>query len=229
MKTLKNKLVGKFIVLDGPDGAGKGTQLKLLTKSLEAEGISVTNVIDPGGTDIGDNIRKLVKYGSKGIDVRTEVMLFMASRAQLVAEVIQPALEEGKTILCDRFISSTCAYQGAGGYPIEQTLELGKLAVGQTWPNLTIILDLPPKIGRERTGVTRSKKVKNDYGQKHFFDSPTVDQFDSRTLEYHKKVRKMFLQLDGVYPGAVKTIDVSSDSIEEVSEKIKKIIEETDF
>jgi thymidylate kinase len=88
---------------------------------------------------------------------------------------------------------------------------------------------LPPKIGRERTGVRRSKKVKNDYGQSHLFDSPTVDQFDSRTLEYHKKVRKIFLQLDGVYPGVVKTIDVSSDSIEEVSEKIKKIIEETDF
>ncbi len=229
MKILKNKLAGKFIVLDGPDGAGKGTQLKLLTKSLKAGGVNIVNVIDPGGTDIGDNIRKLVKYGSKDIDVRTEVMLFMASRAQLVAEVIQPALEEGKTILGDRFISSTCAYQGASGYPIEQTLELGKLAVGEIWPNLTIILDLPPKIGRERTGVTRSKKVKNDYGQKHLFDSPTVDQFDSRTLEYHKKVRKMFLQLDGVYPGVVKTIDVSSDNIEEVSEKIKKIIEETDF
>ncbi len=228
-KNLKEKLKGKFIVLDGPDGAGKGTQLNLLTRTIESEGIETVNVVDPGGTDIGDKIRKLVKYGAVGIDVRAEVMLFMASRAQLVSEVIKPALEEGKTVLGDRFISSTCAYQGAGGFPIEQTLELGRLAVGKNWPNLTIILDLPPKIGRERTGVSRGKKVKNDYGQSHLFDSPTIDQFDSRTLEYHKKVRKIFLQLDGKYPGVVKSIDVSLDGIEKVSEKIKEIIIETDF
>ena len=226
---LPNRLNGKFIVIDGPDGSGKTTQLKLLGRYLESEGLDIVQTAEPGGTEIGNKIRNLVKRGSQGIEVATEVMLFMASRAQLVSQVIKPALEEGKTVICDRYISSTCAYQGAGGYPVEKILELGKFAVGNTWPDLTIILDLPAKEGRKRTGVTRSKKVKNDYGQNHFFDSPTADQFDSRTLDYHSKVRKFFLKLEGIYPGVVKTIDVSSDDIKAVSEKVKKVLMETGF
>ena len=223
------KLRGKFIVLDGPDGCGKSTQMQLLSAYFDSQGIDVVNTADPGGTVIGDKIRKLLKYESKGIDVNTEVMLFMASRAQLVREVIKPALEEGKTVLCDRFISSTCAYQVAGDYPIDKILELARFAVGDIWPDLTVILDIDAKEGRERTGVTRGKKVKNEGGQAHFFDSPTIDQFDSRTLAYHKKVRKLFLKLEEVYPGIVKTLDVSSDTIEAVSENLKKLIIETDF
>lgn len=226
---LKEKLKGKFIVLDGPDGSGKTTQAKLLGRYLESEGLDIVQTAEPGGTEIGNKIRNLVKRGSQGIEVSTEVMLFMASRAQLVTQVIKPALEEGKTVICDRYISSTCAYQGAGGYPIEKILELGKFAVGNIWPDLTIILDLPAKEGRKRTGVARSKKVKNDYGQNHLFDSPTADQFDSRTLDYHRKVRKLFLRLEGIYPGIVKTIDVSSDDRKAVSEKVKKVLIETDF
>jgi len=128
---LKNKFSGKFIVLDGPDGCGKSTQLELLAEYLNNEGIEVVKTHDPGGTKIGDQIRRLLKYGAKGImDVHTETMLFMASRAQLVAEVIKPAIEKSKTVLCDRFISSTCAYQGSSGYPLAKIIELGKFAVG---------------------------------------------------------------------------------------------------
>jgi dTMP kinase len=221
----KNKFGGKFIVLDGPDGCGKTTQLELLAEYLNNEGIEVVKTHDPGGTAIGDKIRKLLKYGSEGIDVRTEVMLFMASRAQLVAEVIGPALKKGKTVLCDRYISSTCAYQGVGGYSIEKILELGRFAVGNTWPDITLILDLPPEKGRERTGVTRSKRVENDYEQNHFFDSPTADMFDLRTLDYHRKVRKAFLNLEEIYPGIVKITDVSTDDIETTHKKIIEIIE----
>ncbi len=226
---LIEKLKGKFIVLDGPDGSGKSTQIELLSKYLKSLGLAVEPVSDPGSTPIGKKIRQLVKYGSEGIDVNTEVMLFMASRAQMIAEIIKPALKKKKTILCDRYISSTCAYQGASGFSMEHTLELGKFAVGDHWPDLTIILDLPPEIGRKRTGVSRSKKVENDYGQTHMFDSPTADQFDSRTLKYHRKVRKNFLQLDNIYPGIVKVVDVSTDSIKTISENIKKVIQETDF
>ena len=226
---MENKFSGKFIVIDGPDGCGKTTQLELLAKYLNNEGIEVVKTHDPGGTAIGDKIRKLLKYGSEGIDVRTEVMLFMASRAQLVADVIGPALKKGKTVLCDRYISSTCAYQGVGGYSIEKILELGRFAVGDTWPDITLILDLPPEKGRERTGVTRSKRVESDYEQNHFFDSPTADMFDLRTLDYHRKVRKAFLNLEEIYPGVVKIVDGSKASIEKVHEKIKQVIKETDF
>jgi dTMP kinase len=226
-KNLQKKFSGKFIVLDGPDGCGKTTQLKLLADYLKNQGIEVVKAHDPGSTAIGDKIRKLVKYGSKDIDVRTEVMLFMASRAQLAADVIEPALKKGKTVLCDRYISSTCAYQGAGGYSIEKILELGRFAVGDTWPDLTVVLDLPPKKGRERTGVTRGKKIEGDYEQNHFFDSPTVDIFDSRPLEYHRKVRKEFLRLPDYYPGLVKIVDGSQGDIEAVHEKLKQVIGET--
>jgi len=226
-QNLASKLRGKFIVLDGPDGCGKTTQVKLLEEHLKKKGVEVVTTHDPGGTAIGDKIRKLVKYGSKDIDVRTEVMLFMASRAQLAADVIEPALKKGKTVLCDRYISSTCAYQGAGGYSIQKILEVGRFAVGNTWPDLTVVLDLPPKKGRERTGVTRGKKIEGDYEQNHFFDSPTADIFDLRTLDYHGKVRRAFLNLEGIYPGIVKIIDVSVDDIEVVHKKVIEAVEKT--
>jgi len=226
---LREKLKGKFIVLDGPDGSGKGTQLKILREYLESHGIEVAGTIDPGGTAIGNKIRKLVKYGSKGITANAEVMLFMASRAQLVAEVIKPALMSGKTVLCDRFISSTCAYQGASGYSIDTILELGWAAIGDTWPDLTIILDLPAETGRQRAGVERSRTVGDDYEQRHLFDSPTADYFDSRPLEYHRKVRRIFRNLAGKYPRKVEILDVKDDTIDVVSEKIRAILSEAEF
>jgi dTMP kinase len=226
-------LQGKFIVLDGPDGCGKTTQLELLAEYLNKKGIEVVKTHDPGGTKIGDQIRHLLKYGAKGImDVHTETMLFMASRAQLVAEVIKPAIEKGKTVLCDRFISSTCAYQGSSGYPIEKIIELGKLAVGDVWPDLTIIIDIPAEEGLERTGrKPRQKSIANhkDANQSHLFENTTPDRFDSRTLEYHRKVRKWFLMLEKEYPGVVKIVDGSNASIEKVHEKILQLISEVRF
>jgi dTMP kinase len=227
------KFTGKFIVLDGPDGCGKTTQLELLAEYFNKEGVEVVKTHDPGGTKIGDQIRHLLKYGAKGImDVHTETMLFMASRAQLVAEVIKPAIEKGKTVLCDRFISSTCAYQGSSGYPLEKIIELGKFAVGDVWPNLTIIIDIPAEEGLERTGrKPRQQSIANhkDANQSHLFENATPDKFDSRSLEYHRKVRKWFLMLEKEYPGVVKIVDGSNASIEKVHEKIKQIIIETDF
>lgn len=227
------KFTGKFIVLDGPDGCGKTTQLELLAEYLNKKGIELVKTHDPGGTKIGDQIRHLLKYGAKGImDVHTETMLFMASRAQLVAEVIKPAIEKGKTVLCDRFISSTCAYQGSSGYPIKKIIELGKLAVGDVWPNLTIIIDIPAEEGLERTGrKPRQKSITNhkDANQSHLFENTTPDRFDSRSLEYHRKVRKWFLMLEKEYPGVVKIVDGGNASIEKVHEKILQLISEVSF
>jgi len=229
---VKDKFSGKFIVLDGPDGCGKSTQLELLTEYFNNEGITVVKTHDPGGTKIGDQIRHLLKYGAKGtMDVHTETLLFMASRAQLVAEVIKPAIEKGKTVLCDRFISSTCAYQGSSGYPVEKIIELGRLAVGDVWPNLTIIIDIPAEEGLERTGrKPRQKSIANhkDADQSHLFENTAPDRFDSRTLEYHRKVRKWFLKIEGYYPGTVKVVDGTGD-IETVHKRIKQVILETDF
>lgn len=107
---------GKFIVIDGPDGSGKGVQLDRLAAAVAAAGGTVCRARDPGGTVIGDRIRHvLLDFDLSGMDKRCETLLFMASRAQLVTEVIRPALAAGQTVLCDRYISATCAYQGAAG------------------------------------------------------------------------------------------------------------------
>ncbi|NIP26270.1 MAG: dTMP kinase [Phycisphaerae bacterium] len=230
---LKNKLQGKFIVLDGPDGCGKTVQLELLAKYLKDSGLSVEQTTDPGGTKIGNQISRLLKYDAQGVmDVCTELMLFMASRTQLVGEVIKPALEAGKILLCDRFISATCAYQGSSGYPVEKIIELGKFAVGDMWPDLTIIIDIPVSEGLERTGRKPYQKTKvnhKDADQSYLFENVVVDRFDSRPLEYHRKVRKEFLRLPDYYPGLVKIIDGSEGDIETVHKKIVRLISEVIF
>ena len=151
--TLKEKLTGKFLVFDGPDGSGKGTQIRLLAGALTRHGLEVVLAKDPGGTEIGDRIREvLLRHDLSKMDVRCETLLFMASRAQLVSEVIEPAVKAGKVVLCDRFISATCAYQGAAGYEIDRIIQLGYFAVGQTWPQLTLVVDVPVEEGFRRTG-----------------------------------------------------------------------------
>jgi len=224
---VKEKMSGKFIVIDGPDGCGKTTQLKLLVDYLKDKSIEVVQTEDPGGTKIGEQISRLLKYDAQGeMDVHTEALLFMASRAQLVAEIIKPALEKGKTVLCDRFISATCAYQGSSGYPVDKIIELGKFAVGDIWPDLTIILNTPAEEGRNRTGHKKYQRAKTnhkDANQAFLFKSVITDRFDSKSLEYHRKVRKWFLKIGEYYPGIVKVIDGTGD-IETVHKKIIEAI-----
>jgi dTMP kinase len=230
---IRDKLRGKFLVLDGPDGSGKTAQLGLLAESLESQGVAVVGAADPGGTRIGDQISRLLKYDAEGyMDVNTEVMLFMASRAQLVSEVVKPALAEGKTVLGDRFISSTCAYQGSNGYPTDRIIQLGRFAVGDTWPHLTIVIDVPAEEGLERTGRKRHQKTKvnhTDAGQNYLFHNVVVDRFDSRPLDYHRRVRAEFLKLPGYYPGVVKIVSASQRDIESVRREIEQIVIETEF
>ncbi len=227
-KSSNNKFAGRFIVLDGPDGCGKSTQLKLLADYLNRQGIEVVQTYDPGGTKIGDQISRFLKYDAQGkMDVHTETMLFMASRAQLVAEVIKPALEKGKTVLCDRFISATCAYQGSSGYPVEKIIELGKFAIGDIWPDLTIIIDIPADEGRSRTGHKRNQRTKTnhkDANQAFLFDNVITDRFDSRSLRYHRKVRKWFLKIGEYYPGIVKIVDGGNADIQTVHKQVMEII-----
>jgi dTMP kinase len=222
-------LKGQFIVFDGPDGSGKSTQIKILGDYLNNLGLEVVTTNDPGGTPIGDQIRHLLKYGAKSkMDVHTELMLFMASRAQLVADIILPALKDHKVVLCDRFVSATCAYQGAGGYDIKKVIDLAKFVIDDCWPDLTIILDLPVEEGRLRIGHQPGQKTKTNHEgayQSYLFENVTTDLFDSRTVEYHRKIRKIFQKLQDYYPKPVEILDVSNTSPLEVNKKIVQIIE----
>jgi len=232
--TLKEKLAGKFIVFDGPDGSGKGTQIRLLADALTRRGLEVVLARDPGGTEIGDRIRQvLLRHDLSKMDVRCETLLFMASRAQLAHEVIEPAVKAGKVVLCDRFISATCAYQGAAGYDIDRIIELGRLAVGSTWPQLTLVVDVPVEEGFRRTGrkphhAGRQRQKNNDAHQGLLLDDIEHDAMEARPLAFHRKVRQLFLHLPADYPGKVEVID-GSDSPEQVHERIMETLARVDL
>jgi dTMP kinase len=157
-------------------------------------------VHDPGGTAVGDKIRQiLLDRGSGRITAMCEVMLFMASRVQLVAERIKPALEAGKVVLCDRFVSATVAYQGASGISAKTIIEIGDAAVEGHWPDLTIVLDVPAEVGLRRAGQRQDRA-----GAK-------TDRMETRQLSYHRAVRRNFEQLRECYPRPVAHVRADRD------------------
>ena len=212
---LVEKLRGRFIAFDGPDGAGKSTQRKLIADALEAAGVKVVSCRDPGGTEIGDRIRSvLLDNDLSTMDVNCEALLFMASRAQLVSEVIRPARKANKTVLCDRFISSTCAYQGAAGYDPKHVIELARFAVGDCWPEVTVILDVDVEEGFDRIGRKPHHAGKNRRraaGEAALFDGSRPDAMEARSIDFHRRVRRIFLELHEYYPKPVVTVDGRGD------------------
>ncbi len=169
-------LRGQFVVFDGPDGSGKTTQFHRFTELAEAHGVRVCEVREPGGTAIGEQIRDLLlhyrddEHGEMAPSC--EMLLFMASRAQLIAERIRPALADGCLVLADRFISSTLAYQGtAGGTPIDDIVQVGQVALGQTWPDLVVVFDVDE--------ATAAKRL-----------NPLLDRMEQKGADYHQKVRQ---------------------------------------
>lgn len=213
-------LRGKFIVFDGPDGAGKSTQRQRLADELARHDLSVVLCRDPGGTEIGERIRVvLLKYDLTKMDVACETLLFMASRAQLVGEIIRPALAAGKTVLCDRFVTATCAYQGAAGFDPKRVIDLATFAIGDTWPDLTILIDVEPdegfdRIGRKRTNSGKRRKA-SDHGEGLPFEEGDVnnkpDAMESRSLAFHRNVRQMFREVQSYYPRQVVSVDGTGD------------------
>lgn len=215
-QAIVEKLRGKFIVFDGPDGSGKSTQRELFGARLQAAGADIVHTRDPGGTEFGDMIKAILLDHDLGkMDVRCETFLFMASRAQLVGEVVEPALAAGRTVLCDRFISSTCAYQVAAGYDLGRVLELGRYAVDNTWPDLTVIVDVAPESGFARIGRQPNHAGKNrgrDAGQRTLIQGALPDAMEARPLDFHRRVRETLLQLPEKYPKPVVIVDGEGDS-----------------
>jgi dTMP kinase len=220
VEQLKDRLRGKFIVFDGPDGCGKSTQRDRVADALRQAGAEIVCARDPGGTTIGDRIRSvLLDYDLSAMNVNCEALLFMASRAQLVAEVIEPALAAQKTVLCTRFISATCAYQGAAGFDPRRVVELGRFAIGDRWPDLTVILDVDVDEGFDRIGRKSHHAGKH---RKKFSGQPTLfqnedaesapDAMEARPIEFHRKVRKMFHEIHEYYPTPVVIVDARADA-----------------
>jgi dTMP kinase len=176
---------GRFIVLDGPEGCGKSTQVELLVDRLRRSGINATSVRDPGGTAVSERIRELLLATETGdILPVTEMLLYMASRAEMIQRIIRPALENGLTVVSDRFVSSTMAYQGyAGGLDVREIGRVAEVACQGIRPDLTIILDIPPEEGFAR--IRRSH-----------------DRMELKGLEFHRKVRQGFRRLAREAPKA---------------------------
>lgn len=196
---------GLFITIEGPDGAGKSTQIPFIKRFLEEKGYKVLLTREPGGTVIGEKIRDILldKEHKEMSDV-TEALLYAASRAQHVAELIIPALKEGKIVLCDRFVDSSMVYQGKGrNLGLESIRDINDFATIGLKPDLTILLDLDPEIG-----LNRVKKVKE------------VDRLEQEKLTFHRKVYEGYMELATMYPERIKVISANR-SIEEVSKEIE--------
>ena len=204
-------ITGVFITLEGGEGAGKSTQLKLLEERLVTHEIDIVRTREPGGVPSAETIRDLLVNGETDKwRPLTETLLHFAARHEHISRLVQPALDKGQWVLCDRFADSTMAYQGyAQNIDLETIATLYRLAVGNLEPNLTIILDLPVEVGLERAedrgiGGTRYEKM---------------------GIEFHKRLRDGFLRIAANNPHRCSILD-ATQSIEEISEYIMALVEE---
>ena len=200
---------GKFITFEGIEGCGKTTQIKLLNEYLQSKGFKTILTREPGGTTIGDKIRQiLLDPANKKMHPLTELLLYGASRAQHVEELIRPALSEGKIVLCDRYSDSTTAYQGAARRVDKKILaSLDAIATSGLVPDITIVVDVAPTVGLSRVAGRGAP-----------------DRFEQETLAFHERVRQGYFTLAKGNPKRVKIVDGSKE-IEEVHGEIIKVIE----
>ena len=198
-------IAGRFITFEGGEGAGKSTQLARLAERLRAEGATVLGLREPGGTPFGERMREVLKQPGASLAPAAEALLFASCRAQLVAEVIAPALAAGQVVICDRFIDSTVAYQ-SGGRGLERGLieAANRLACGPLRPDLTILLDLDPASGLGRASV-------RDQGQ--------ADRFELLGARFHQAVRSVYHDLAKEEPARFFIVDASRPA-ETIAEEI---------
>ncbi len=198
-----------FITLEGPDGSGKSTQVKALGERLRAQGHNVCLTREPGGTDIGDQIRAVLHdLKNTAMQPRAEILLYSASRAQVVGEVIQPHLQRGGVVVCDRYADSTLAYQGYGhGLDLDVLRAITHFATGGLKPDLTLLLDLEAEAGLRR------RKAGGDWNR--------LDAYD---LEFHQRVREGYLTLAAEEPA--RWVILPADAgVEELAERIWNAVE----
>ena len=193
-------MAGKFLSMEGMDGAGKSTQIKLLADWLTSQGRRIVLCRDPGGTAISEEIRHILLSTTAAVDMRTEMLLYMASRAQLVAEIIRPAIERDEVVICDRFLLSTVVYQGhAGGLDPAMIWRVGIEGTGGLLPDWTGVLDLPAEeSAKRRTGP--------------------ADRIEQRSLEYYQRVRDGYLTEAARQPDQISRLDAMQhpDAVQKV-------------
>ena len=201
---------GLFITIEGPDGSGKSTQIENIRKFFEDKNIEIVFTREPGGTPIGERIREIILDNRfKEMDSMTEAMLYAASRAQHVAQIIRPALEAGKVVVCDRFVDSSLAYQGYGRGLGEDIEIINSFAIKDCMPDVTFLMKLDPDIGKHRIEENRHDQ----------------DRLEHEKLSFHQKVYKGYLKLEEKYPDRIVGIDASK-GIDEIRDEIYRKLEE---
>lgn len=198
---------GLFITFEGTEGAGKSTQIKLLAERLEGMGKKVRLLREPGSTPIGEEIRQTLQHSAQNqaMTPEAELLLINASRAQLVREVIRPALKAGETVICDRFYDSTVAYQGYGrGLDLSLVRQVINFAVGETRPQLTVFLHVPLSVSEQRRAARADERR---------------DRFEEAGRKFFERVEQGFLAVAKSEPARVKTVD-ATQSIDFVGKQI---------
>lgn len=195
-----------FITLEGPEGSGKTSAIKIVKDRLESLGYQIEMTREPGGTLISEQIREVIlDKKNTMMDPRTEALLYAASRRQHLVEKIWPSLKQGKIVFCDRYLDSSLAYQGyARGLGIQEILNVNNYATEGTFPDITFLFDIDPKIGLERINKNKDREV---------------NRLDEEKLSFHQKVREGYLLLSKKFPDRYIVLDASKP-LEEVSSKV---------
>lgn len=198
---------GLFITFEGPDGCGKTTQMKLLAEYFEKKGKEVVLTREPGGKGLGEKVREILLNYDGEVSDRCESFLFLADRAQNIDIIVNPAVKEGKIVLCDRHIDSTVAYQGYGrGLNIDRINMLNNLATNGKKPDLTLVFDVDVETSMKRVGKEK-------------------DRMESAGIDFHNRVRKGYLELAKQEPKRIKVLDATK-SIEEIHKDVINILAE---
>lgn len=215
LASISSLFAGRFLAFEGADGSGKSTQLKRFVEALTAAGLTVCEVREPGGTAIGEEIRKVLLHTKEEMTLHCEMLLYMASRAQLVEQRILPALAAGHVVIADRFLSSTIAYQGAGGgVPIEDIVAVGRAATRGRLPDLIVVFDVDKETAARRTRGIQAPRTKRRAGgggggaaSVTLFD----DRIEQRGDDFHSRVRQSYLEQAAADPGRHLVIDARPD------------------
>jgi dTMP kinase len=202
---MEDIMTALFITFEGPDGAGKTSVLKAVAEQLQ-QNYPVMTTREPGGIEIAEKIREVIlNPAHTAMDDRTEALLFAAARSQHFFEKVEPALQEGKIVLCDRFIDSSLVYQGiARGLGVEEVLAINEFAIGKRMPDATILFDLPAEVGLARIQATRQDEV---------------NRLDAESLAFHNEVRNGYLQIAETNKNRIHIVNAD--------QKLEQVVEET--